>query len=247
MPLFRLVIDPPADGPTNMARDEALLQCVGRGESPPTLRFYRWSPPTISLGYFQSFNDYVALPPPMGQLAVVRRQTGGGAILHDLEITYSLTLPLDHAWVVGGGATALYARVHSAFADVLASHGVPVTHPGSAAPVGCSHGGPFFCFENHSRYDLLAGGRKLLGSAQRRTANAILQHGSLILANRFQQHICATVGEYTGADLRAEFHRLGETIAGESLADAEPLSGTEIQLADQLHAKYADPTWTQKR
>lgn len=72
------------------------MTCVGRAESPPTLRLYQWDPPTISLGYFQPYAHYKSLPPPAGDLPVVRRLTGGGAILHDQELTYSLTLPCDH-------------------------------------------------------------------------------------------------------------------------------------------------------
>ena len=81
--MFRILQDSPLDGPTNMARDEALLDRVGDGSSPPTLRLYQWDPPTISLGYFQKYADYEALDPPAGELAVVRRPTGGGAILQD--------------------------------------------------------------------------------------------------------------------------------------------------------------------
>ncbi len=85
--LIRVIQDGTLDGPTNMARDEALMTRVGRSESPPTLRLYQWDPPTISLGYFQSYADYESLPAPAGTLSVVRRLTGGGAILHDLELT----------------------------------------------------------------------------------------------------------------------------------------------------------------
>jgi lipoate-protein ligase A len=244
---LRWIIDPPADGPTNMARDEAILQFVGRGESPPTLRFYRWSPPTISLGYFQRYDEYGALPPPAGELAVVRRQTGGGAILHDLELTYSVVLPLDHPWIAPAGSTALYGRVHSAFATVLAGYGLPITRPGPEAPAGCSHGGPFFCFENHSRFDLLAGGRKLLGSAQRRTSTALLQHGSLILSRRFEQQACAAVAEYADIDILSCLPRLAEAIAGAPICATGKLGGAELRLADELRAKYAGDEWSRKR
>ncbi len=245
--MLRLIIDLPADGPTNMARDEAILQFVGRGKAPPTLRFYRWSPPTISLGYFQSHNEYAALPPPAGELAVVRRLTGGGAILHDLELTYSLVLPLDHTWIARANPAVLYDRVHSAVAAVLTGYGVPVTRPNPDTPTGCSHGGPFFCFQCHSRFDLLAGGRKLMGSAQRRTASAVLQHGSLILASRYAQQTCATLAEYTTVDVLACLPRLAEAIAGNPMAEAGRLSPAELKLADELCGKYADPAWTCKR
>ena len=247
MTAFRWIIDAPADGPANMARDEAILEFVGSRESPPTLRFYRWSPATISLGYFQCYDDYAALPPPAGDLAVVRRQTGGGAILHDLELTYSLTLPLDHPWIASAGPVALYDRVHSSVAAVLAEHGVATARPGADAPVGCSHGGPFFCFENHSRFDLLAGGKKLLGSAQRRTATAVLQHGSLILGNRFPQHVCAKVGAYTDVNVFSRLPGLAEAIIGLPLEGDGSLRKQELQRANELRSKYADAAWTRKR
>ena len=96
-----------------MARDEALMLRVGRSESPPTLRLYQWDPPTISLGYFQRYADYESLPPPGGLLPVVRRLTGGGAILHDLELTYSLALPINHP-LVCDGPNRLYELTHDA-------------------------------------------------------------------------------------------------------------------------------------
>ena len=71
-PAIRVLNDPPLDGPANMARDEALLVRVGERRSPPTLRLYQWDPPTVSLGYFQPYADYEALPPPVGQLAVAQ-------------------------------------------------------------------------------------------------------------------------------------------------------------------------------
>src|SRR3970040_852910 len=104
---LRVLDDPPLDGPTNMAGDEALMTLVGTDDSPPTLRLYQWIEPTISLGYFQHFVDYRALPPPAGELPVVRRLPGGGAILHDLELTYSLSLPAGHG-LLAHGPSRLY-------------------------------------------------------------------------------------------------------------------------------------------
>lgn len=239
--------DPAADGPTQMGRDEALLTCVGRGESPPTLRFYRWSPPTISMGYFQEYREYEQLAPPAGELAVVRRQTGGGAILHDVELTYSLTLPLDHPWLGSAGSVGLYDRVHAVFASILTDRGVPVERAGVDAPIGCSHGGPFFCFERHSRFDLLADGRKIMGSAQRRTAGAVLQHGSLILRRRFEQQMCAAVAEFAELDIDSCLPHLAEGIAGGPVGRTEVMSAAERQLAEEFRAKYADGAWTRKR
>ncbi len=80
---IRLVNDESLDGAINMARDEALLDGVRSGTSPATLRLYEWAAPTVSLGYFQPYAQYETLAPPAGELPVVRRLTGGGAILHD--------------------------------------------------------------------------------------------------------------------------------------------------------------------
>ena len=244
-PSFRWLIDPPLDGPTNMARDEALLESVGLGESPPTLRFYRWSPPTISLGYFQPFQALASLPPPAGDLAVVRRQTGGGAILHDQELTYSLILPLDHPLVRNAGPNTLYNHVHGIFADLLKQFGIPVNR----GPVGghCSQRGPFFCFERHSCFDLLVDGRKIMGSAQRRTAKAVLQHGSLILKRRFGQQICAAVMDFTDIALDPLLPDLASAIAKTPLLPPQAMTTVESQLAEQLYSKYNSIIWTHKR
>lgn len=245
-PPLRWLIDQPLPGPVNMARDEALLECVGRGESPPTLRFYAWSPATVSLGYFQSFSEYASLPPPAGNLAVVRRLTGGGAILHDQELTYSLTLPLNHSLLRAGGANALYEHVHAAVAGLLRRHGITITR-GPAGSGGCSHRGPFFCFERHSCFDLIVGGAKIMGSAQRRTARAVLQHGSLILDRRYNQQQCAAVREFAPLDIRDHLGELAEVIGGGRVHAGDSLSPRERDLARQLEAKYRDPAWLQRR
>lgn len=241
---YRWIVDPPADGPTNMARDEAMLQMVGTGESPPTLRFYLWEPPTISLGYFQRYADFEALPPPAGELAVVRRQTGGGAILHDLELTYSVVLPARHS-LIARNPNNLYRHVHTAFASLLADIGVPVA--GGTCAGGCSHRGPFFCFERHSGMDLLVRNRKLMGSAQRRTRDAVLQHGSLILDSRFPQQQCATVAAYARWDEETALPRLAALIAGARVGAPGHLTEAENALTADLRGKYASDTWNRAR
>lgn len=246
-PMVRWFLDPPLDGPANMARDEALLHRVGAGDSPPTLRFYRWDRPTISLGYFQAYDDYLVLPPPAGTLDVVRRQTGGGAILHDLELTYALVVPSDHSLIAGASPNILYHRVHRAFAAVLRAEGVPV-EAGPEDPSTSSHRGPFFCFERHSAYDLLAAGRKIMGSAQRRTTGAVLQHGSLLLDTRHPQQHCATVAEFV-EDWKVDDQL--ETIAlAITEGKAQPATGLdpdELALAATLREKYAGDPWLKDR
>lgn len=201
---LRVLNDPAWDGPTNMARDEALLRRVGRGESPATLRMYQWDPPTISLGYFQRYSDYAALPAPAGGLPVVRRLTGGGAILHDLELTYSLTLPIAHP-LLEAGPNRLYELMHDVVIAALSIRGVHGRRCGVSDDSGAARG-PFFCFARRHCYDVLVGEDKLAGSAQRRTRSAVLQHGSIVLANRFAQQPTAEV--------------LGRTLSGRSSSDA---------------------------
>jgi lipoate-protein ligase A len=243
---LRLLDDPPLDGVANMARDEALLTLVGGGESPPTLRLYQWSVPTISLGYFQKYADYLALPPPAGGLPVVRRPTGGGAILHDLELTYSLTLPMGHA-LLSGGPNALYELTHDAVMACLRELQLTPTRCGKSDDSGAARG-PFFCFARRHCYDVLVGHDKIAGSAQRRTRHAVLQHGSIVLANRFaQQPTAVAAGPFAQslAQLRTAFPQaLQETtkVAGRPAH----WSPSELDLAEELFAKYAGPDWTNR-
>lgn len=243
---IRVLLDTPTDGPANMARDEALLTCVGRGESPPTLRLYEWTPPTISLGYFQRYAEYESLPPPAGELPAVRRLTGGGAILHDQELTYSLALPLDHR-LLGEGPNHLYELFHEAVTACLAAIGAAVAACGVTDDSGPTRG-PFFCFARRHCYDLLLLDRKIAGSAQRRTRDAVLQHGSVILSNRFPQQptaqICkpyASTIERVRSTLPAQLaERTGEHIRRGQWTD------TELDLASDLLAKYAGDAWTRR-
>jgi lipoyl(octanoyl) transferase len=173
----RLLIDPPAAGAWNMAVDELLLNWSAETGA-CTLRFYRWSEPTLSLGYFQEYDGRMRHPSSR-DLAVVRRLSGGGAILHDRELTYSLTMP--GAAALADDSTWLYMAVHQALVDTLAGFGIVAT--GSAGP--SLHGPaeqPFLCFQRRSPGDVLFAGAKICGSAQRRRRGALLQHGSLILA-----------------------------------------------------------------
>lgn len=245
--MIRLIQDAPLDGPANMARDEALLLAVGERAAPPTLRLYAWSAPTISLGYFQRFADYLALPPPAGSLPVVRRLTGGGAILHDLELTYSLTLPIGHE-LLRDGPNRLYERAHDAVIASLGELKLHTARCGHTDDSGAARG-PFFCFERRHCYDVLLGEGKIAGSAQRRTRQAVLQHGSIILGNRFTQQPTARTEV---ADFESSLARLRTTLAGmfAHALQAEPVPGEwsagELERAKSLWFKYGDAEWTQR-
>jgi len=243
---IRLLQDPPLDGPTNMARDEALMQCVGLGESPPTLRLYQWSAPTISLGYFQKYSEYEDLPSPAGDIAVVRRLTGGGAILHDLELTYSLALPIEHS-LLSAGPNRLYEMAHDAVIASLAVENVHVARCGSTDDSNARHG-PFFCFERRHCYDVLNGQDKIAGSAQRRTRQAVLQHGSIILANRFDQQ--------STASLTLPFDESIEKLRTSLPVDIAKVFGINVEAGSWLESermatdtfikKYSGEEWTRR-
>ena len=122
--VLRVIVDPVQSGTVNMATDEAILEAVNGGSQGATLRFYQWAEPTISLGYFQKHDEYQGQDAVIRNLPLVRRQTGGGAILHDDELTYSLIVPLvDDSRIDIEG---LYRLVHDAFIFVLHQLGVPV-------------------------------------------------------------------------------------------------------------------------
>lgn len=244
--MIRVLNDPAFDGPANMARDEALLTSVGDAESPPTLRLYQWDPPTISLGYFQRYADFEDLSPPAGNLPVVRRQTGGGAILHDRELTYSLTLPTDHALIAQSPAR-LYELAHDAMIACLGSLGISAQRGGRTDDSSPTRG-PFFCFARRHRFDVLIGEGKVIGSAQRRTGHAVLQHGSIILGNRYaQQPTAAVLLDYEDASrkLRPAIVQQLALILGEAFEPGE-WPPAELALADTIAPKYGDIAWTKR-
>jgi lipoate-protein ligase A len=192
---WRLLQDGPAEGAWNMAVDEAIAKAVGDGRAPATLRFYTWSAPTLSLGYLQRTLSAVDLA-ACGQrgIAVVRRVTGGRAVLHASELTYSVAVPLEGAWrsLPVGETFGLFCRgliAGLAHLGVAAEIGEGDTQPAGASAVGSHEAGTRqagtrdtgACFLLRRMPAILVGGRKLIGSAQRRWDRSLLQHGSLLL------------------------------------------------------------------
>ncbi|MDX1963308.1 MAG: hypothetical protein SFX18_09155 [Pirellulales bacterium] len=162
---FPLLVDEPRCGIANMARDQALLEIVASGVLPGVLRFYQWQPATLSLGYFQA---YAARQDHLPSLAcpIVRRASGGGAILHDQELTYSLVLAADHP--LARDTPKLYRAVHQALCDVLANlyHVTaiiwgdfpllpPVQPSKTAHPQPSDTAPPFLCFLRRSPGDVV--------------------------------------------------------------------------------------------
>ncbi len=173
---WRLLVDEPRDGPTNMAVDEALALGCDRGWSPPTLRAYRWTIPTVSLGVNQSIEGEVNLTACRERrVPVVRRPTGGRALLHDRELTYSLAIP-----ILRGSRSVLhdYRWISHCLLLALQRLGVAATLSRGDPPKRETGG---LCFLSSARYEIAVNGRKLIGSAQRRLSGALLQHGSLLI------------------------------------------------------------------
>jgi lipoate-protein ligase A len=180
MDTWRLLVTPPAHGAWNMAVDEAVLEFAGRGDSLPTLRLYAWEPPCLSLGYAQPFSD-VDLPRLQARgWELVRRPTGGRAVLHTDELTYSVMGPLDEPHLAGS-LLETYNRLAQALVEALHLIVLPVEIQERVTGPGTKNTSPV-CFEVPSTYEITVDGKKLVGSAQARRKDGILQHGSLPLS-----------------------------------------------------------------
>ncbi|MFT7616707.1 MAG: lipoate-protein ligase A [Planctomycetota bacterium] len=225
---MRLIIDPDPGTPSwNMAVDEALLN----SDAPLTLRFYCWSPHGLSLGYFQDDLDDEALKHWNDlNVQVVRRLTGGGAILHGEEITYSLTGP-DGQFPFDGHVDQSYKLVHDTLIKSLQEMGVPAAYAGKSPSALKRHEQPFFCFTRSTCLDILAQDRKLVGSAKRRRNKRVLQHGSIVLAPHPHGGPMASVQEWCPVppDVGDLMRQLGSQIADELQLSIEPTS-----LADNV-------------
>ncbi|MFN2465351.1 MAG: biotin/lipoate A/B protein ligase family protein [Candidatus Dormibacteria bacterium] len=181
-PTWRVVVDPPASGAENMARDRQLLDELVAGNRPATLRFYGWSPACISLGLGQRPEAVLDLQEVRAAgLDVVRRPTGGQALLHDDELTYSVVASQQDP-VAGGTLMQSYHAISEALLAGLAELGIDgVGAPCEPRPAS---GLTPVCFASASAEEVLVDGRKLLASAQWRSRGAFLQHGSLLLTDR---------------------------------------------------------------
>ena len=243
-PTLRLLPFAAADGPANMALDESLLEtAASRGTA--SLRFYAWTEPTVSLGYFQPATVRHDVP-RLAELAWVRRPTGGAAIVHHHELTYSLALPAAKAW----HGEPWVCRFHKVLQAVLADRGV------SADAVGCDGErelGPVLCFLHQTTGDLLMNGSKVAGSAQRKLRGALLQHGSLLLRRSEFAPALGGMCDLAARDLFTP-EKLADLLTVGLAADTglgiEPGDWTaaERERAAAIRAeKYANPEWNGKR
>lgn len=184
METWRFIVTEPMSPAMNMAVDEAILQLHAEGKVPPTVRFYTWDPATLSIGYFQKAVKEINLEEVHRRgLGFVRRPTGGRAVLHDKELTYSVIVSEEHP-KMPSSVTEAYKIISLGLLHGFQNLGLKAemvslaseeekekyTSPGSSA-----------CFDSPSWYELVVEGKKVAGSAQTRQKGVILQHGSILL------------------------------------------------------------------
>jgi lipoate-protein ligase A len=269
---WRVNHTPPARGAWNMAVDEAILEGIAQGISKPTLRLYAWEPPCLSLGYAQPISDVDQEALQAYGWDLVRRPTGGRAILHTDELTYSIIGRQDDPRL-SGSVIESYQRLSQALLLALTLLGIAATAEANPRlPAGSDPKGPV-CFEVPSTYEITYAHRKIIGSAQARRKGMVLQHGSFPLqgdlgritkALRFEDeeareraaervHTRASTAEeilgsapsweQTAAAFNQAFQ---QTLPDLRLAPGE-LNDFEKELADRLvREKYDHPEWTSK-
>ncbi len=179
---WRLLDTGSGAGPYNLALDEALFRLTLEGRCPPTVRFYSWSPPAVSVGYFQAWEKDIDEAACREEgIEIYRRITGGRAVLHRDEVTYSVICGRSVAFF-GEGILPAYRKIGKALAEGLKNLGVDaevVVPDAGRAPVPRSRHPS--CFSSSIGYEISAAGKKLVGSAQKRQGDALLQHGSILL------------------------------------------------------------------
>ncbi|HEY4692350.1 MAG TPA: biotin/lipoate A/B protein ligase family protein [Bellilinea sp.] len=241
LPFWRILFSAPAAGSWNMALDEAILEAVTRGDQPPTLRLYAWEPACLSLGHAQPIADLDLEALASRGWQVVRRPTGGRAILHTDELTYSISAHQDNP-VMTGGILESYRRISLALVRGLETLGID-SHADSqyALPTGSVQQAAV-CFEVPSNYEITANGRKLIGSAQARRGLGVLQHGSLPLygdLTRITQVLnFSTPAEQAAASLRLLEHAAtAEIILGTAPTWQQAADAFSTAFSDQLQLK----------
>lgn len=246
-----------------MAIDEAILRAVAAGLVLPTLRLYAWAPPCLSLGRAQPLANVDLEALHAAGFDLVRRPTGGKAILHADELTYSVIAPESEPRVAGGVIES-YRRLSQGLVCALEKLGVPRVEISQRAEHRSLHSP--VCFEEPSNYEITAGGRKVVGSAQMRAQGAVLQHGAIPLGGDIAR-ICPVLADHPDPALvhsRATtiVEELGRPVTWEQAADALALGFAETlnlrlepgQLTDKERAwaeelrtqKYATDAWTRR-
>ena len=258
----------------NMATDEQLVRSVAAGASPPTLRVFGWEPPAVSFGYAQKIGKEV----DMGEASrrgvdIVRRPTGGRAVLHWNELTYSVVCLTDHP-ILGGNISAVYRAISECLVAGLRTLGVDAHLEPGHAPVPSPRGKDITspCFSSTSQYEITLCGKKLVGSSQRRIGETVLQHGSLLIGPEHKQIVdlmpaghkqlrrmyADQLDEHTISLQEAGYVDLGyeqlvdgirqgfEDTLGADLAEISLSDDERSGIEDLVANKYATPDWNHR-
>lgn len=230
-----------------MAVDEMLLESAAAVDG-CALRFYRWSEPTLSLGYFQRHTDR-ASHKASRDCPLVRRASGGGAILHDRELTYSFMVHTGHR--LAANAEALYRAIHISWIEAVANLRIRATMYETRASTTRSTQ-PFLCFQRRAKGDVVIGRYKIVGSAQRRRRGAVLQHGSCLLQRSSSAPEAPGLAEAAGVVLSPQqlidLWLSGLRIALQVDFEETPLSTAEnARVREIVRSKYGCVKWTGRR
>jgi lipoate-protein ligase A len=251
----------------NMAVDEAIFTAYCNTEAPATLRFYGWDPPAVSIGYFQDLAREINIETIKKKgFGLVRRPTGGRAVLHDRELTYSVVAGVRDGLPESLGGS--YHYIARAFAAAFQSFNIAAELQPETSAKAAQSGA---CFESPSWYELMVDGRKLVGSAQFRQQNSFLQHGSILLdfsaadlaevlsldgmdPERLQAILAQRVTSFTALkkavtppELAVAITRSFTGLYGVSFSETG-LTAAETEHAQKLmEAKYANSVWTATR
>ena len=267
---WRVIRSGTATGAWNMAVDEAILEAATRGDVPPTLRLYDWDPPCLSLGYAQPVSDVDLDRLQASGWDLVRRPTGGRAILHTDELTYSVC-GSETEPALSGDIISSYQRLSSAILTALETIGLGVQALPQEKPAAGTEPEPV-CFEIPSNYEITVNGKKLVGSAQSRRRGGVLQHGTLPLTGDLTRIVQAlvfpdenarkTAGERLLSRAATVETALGADVSWDQAADAfstafaqtlnlelipGELSPEEHNRAEQLvKERYGNPEWNHR-
>lgn len=223
-----------------MAADETLLATAQRGQA--SLRFYRWTEPTVSLGYFEP--SLSREEKGLAHLAFVRRPSGGGTLVHHHELTYCLAVPLSEPWTSQEKWMPRMHRLIVAALEELRVKGLELVE--SEARLGS------YCFQHFTPGDVLCKGKKIVGSAQRKQRGCLMQHGGILLAR--SEHTPDLPGIFELANLKLDAEDVASAIVQQFEADTgwnrNPTYWDAQEQADMhwfIENRYANPAWNEKR
>ncbi len=268
---WRLLLSPPATGAWNMAIDEAILENIMSGVSSPTLRLYAWNPPCLSLGRSQPYADIDVESIKTNGWDIVRRATGGRAILHTDELTYSIIAQKNNIHL-RGSVLESYRHLATFLLVALKNLGINAEmNPVGRFQKSATHTNPV-CFETPSAYEITVNGKKIIGSAQARQKDGVLQHGSLPLTGDLtrvtealnfpdasSRQIAAqmlmlrasTLDSALGREVdwgtaSKSFTRAFESVLGIRLMPKDLSQAERSRASELIQKKYAHPDWTER-